>query len=63
MFRQREPTCPGEPSDVTALAHTCRPHGPAGYERYARDEKHRFGPGQHPIATHVAPQLLDWFAK
>jgi len=40
-------------------AYTRRPHGPAGYERYARDEKHCLGPRQHPIATHDAPQLLD----
>jgi hypothetical protein len=40
-------------------AYTCSPHGPAGYERYARDEKHCLGPCQHPIATHGAPQSLD----
>lgn len=40
-------------------ANTCRPHCPAGYKRYARDEKHCLGPRQYPIATHVAPQSLD----
>ena len=44
-------------------AYAGRPHGPAGYERYARHEKHCLGPRQHPIATHDAPQSLDCSKK
>lgn len=45
------------------LDDTCRPQSPAGYECYARDEKHCLGSGQRPIATHGAPQLLDLHNK